>query len=378
MGLKPPSFAQADNPAADCDCILTRALTFLYLPVFNFWLLLHPKWLSFDWSMEAIPLIRSFFDVRNAATLVFYTTMFVILKKCYNYQCYVNSRQKLVLNVNRSKSSKQVTTILSSSHHNSNSFATESSLQADSGANPENQAGSNSLSTINCGYSNNSLVNDGIGFKQASINGKSSSSFFPVHLFAFTHHKHWSGLTTCLTSNNHRSDKANNSATLTPHHIQNKGLANGHFNYLLHKSGHKHLPQHADAQKFNAKLYSNGDVLMMAIMLLLVPFLLATNLLFYVGFVVAERVLYLPSMGFALMIALGVKILIDNKRVMKIRKLIYASVALVLLAFSLRTLIRNGDWISEENLYKSGIAINPPKGTVFVKKEESESSERRE
>lgn len=39
--------------------------------------------------------------------------------------------------------------------------------------------------------------------------------------------------------------------------------------------------------------------------LLVIPFLPASNLTTYVGFVVAERVLYLPSMGACLLIALG-------------------------------------------------------------------------
>jgi hypothetical protein len=36
MGYSSPVFAKADNPAAASGSILTRTLTFLYLPVFNF------------------------------------------------------------------------------------------------------------------------------------------------------------------------------------------------------------------------------------------------------------------------------------------------------------------------------------------------------
>ena len=39
--------------------------------------------------------------------------------------------------------------------------------------------------------------------------------------------------------------------------------------------------------------------------LVVLPFLPASNLLFPVGFVVAERVLYLPSMGSCLMVAIA-------------------------------------------------------------------------
>lgn len=49
----------------------------------------------------------------------------------------------------------------------------------------------------------------------------------------------------------------------------------------------------------------NIFLLYLSLGLLFFPFLPATNLLFPVGFVVAERVLYLPSMGFCLLVAFG-------------------------------------------------------------------------
>ena len=47
------------------------------------------------------------------------------------------------------------------------------------------------------------------------------------------------------------------------------------------------------------------DTITFALSLTLLPFLPATNLFFTVGFVVAERVLYVPSMGFCLLVAMG-------------------------------------------------------------------------
>lgn len=43
---------------------------------------------------------------------------------------------------------------------------------------------------------------------------------------------------------------------------------------------------------------------------MVIPFLPASNLFFTVGFVVAERVLYIPSIGFCLLIVCGVEVLI--------------------------------------------------------------------
>lgn len=80
MGYAPPSFSPADNPAADNDSILTRTLTFLYLPVFNFMLLVFPAVLSFDWSMEAIPLVESLVDYRNFLSAVFYLSLGYFIK----------------------------------------------------------------------------------------------------------------------------------------------------------------------------------------------------------------------------------------------------------------------------------------------------------
>lgn len=49
--------------------------------------------------------------------------------------------------------------------------------------------------------------------------------------------------------------------------------------------------------------------LFQALSLIVLPFIPASNLFFPVGFVVAERVLYVPSMGFCVLVAYGFKIL---------------------------------------------------------------------
>ena len=56
----------------------------------------------------------------------------------------------------------------------------------------------------------------------------------------------------------------------------------------------------------------HAHVLLLAMTLLVVPFILATNLFFYVGFVVAERVLYIPSTGYCLLLAVAVTHLLDR------------------------------------------------------------------
>lgn len=61
--------------------------------------------------------------------------------------------------------------------------------------------------------------------------------------------------------------------------------------------------------EFVLVLHLTSRLVAMSVVLLVVPFIPASNLFFRVGFVVAERVLYLPSAGYCLLVALGVSLL---------------------------------------------------------------------
>lgn len=98
---------------------------------------------------------------------------------------------------------------------------------------------------------------------------------------------------------------------------------------------------------------------------LVFPFLPASNLFFYVGFVIAERILYLPSIGACLAIgaAISGSYNMARKAGMKnVSRGILVGTALFLTCLSARTLIRNADWHNEESLYRSALRVNPPKG----------------
>ena len=189
MGFSPPKFAKADNPASASDSVLCRALTLAFLPAFNFWLMLCPTQLSFDWSMDAIPLITTWWDVRNLGSAAFYVGLAI--------------------------------TMIKASHKKS---------------------------------------------------------------------------------------------------------------------------------------------ILVAFAVMLMSFLPATNLLFYVGFVVAERVLYIPSVGLCLL--LGTVISKGyQQRPAAFTKMAFILVTTILLAcYGLKTWNRNYDWNNEEQLYRSGISVNPAKG----------------
>lgn len=104
------------------------------------------------------------------------------------------------------------------------------------------------------------------------------------------------------------------------------------------------------------------------LVLAIVTFLPATNLFAYVGFVAAERVLYLPSVGFCLVFALGLrKVLIFFRTKQKRRISVITGFTILMASFILRTCQRNRDWTNEEHLYKSAISINPPKGISVIR-----------
>ena len=214
-----PSFSKSDNPASHCEFIQTRTLTFLLLPALNFQLLFLPSTLSYDWSMESIPLVSSILDIRNIISTVFYSLLFYFISRVV-----FNFYPRIV----------------------------------------------------------------GILKKIGSNTGESS----------------------CLSK-----------------------------------------PGEESRRKIDTI-----QVMALSLSLLILPFLPATNLFFYVGFVLAERVLYIPSLGYCLLLAISLENLSRfNRRCVRFGTLI------MLGFFTLKTLSRNQDWRNEESLFSSGISINPAK-----------------
>jgi len=59
-----------------------RFLTFTHLYAFNAWLLVSPTMLSYDWQMNSIPLVEGVCDPRNLQTVLFFTVMIMLTKRC--------------------------------------------------------------------------------------------------------------------------------------------------------------------------------------------------------------------------------------------------------------------------------------------------------
>ncbi|KAK2496959.1 hypothetical protein MC885_004736 [Smutsia gigantea] len=96
---------------------------------------------------------------------------------------------------------------------------------------------------------------------------------------------------------------------------------------------------------------------------LVFPFVPASNLFFTVGFVVAERVLYMPSMGYCILVVHGLSRLCTGLHRGGTATLTVAT-TLLLLLFSWKTVKQNENWLSRESLFRSGVQTLPHNAKV--------------
>ncbi|KAK2838371.1 hypothetical protein Q7C36_013185 [Tachysurus vachellii] len=101
--------------------------------------------------------------------------------------------------------------------------------------------------------------------------------------------------------------------------------------------------------------HSSAKTVLMALSLLVLPFIPASNLFFPVGFVVAERVLYVPSMGFCVLVAHGFKSLALRGT---LKKVSWLFMGVLLITHALKTFSRTWDWESEYTLFTSALKVN--------------------
>ncbi|KAI1301620.1 Protein O-mannosyl-transferase TMTC2 [Halotydeus destructor] len=350
MGLKTPDFAPADNPASDAHSWSTRAMTFVYLPVFNFHLLLYPRWLSFDWSMEAIPLIRSPFDVRNIFSAIFYYGLFVLIRTIGRKAA---SHSK-VLSLSSSNLSAIPSLIWSPSPP-----SLCLSCVCQSFKQPTNQPSMGSVGKQQQQHRQRQLHS----LRLTNNNNNNGSTC------TCTKHQAgqlWPGCTWSLGSSLYTFSSSSSCDT----------------DETSSTSSQSTCSSVSRASHYSMFKTSSVERLGLATALLVLPFLPATNLFFYVGFVVAERILYIPSMGYCLFIAIGIEVLMERKTSKFITMI---GISILLMSLAARTFVRNIDWQNEEKLYRAGIPINPPKaygnlGNILSttgKKVEAESAYRK-
>jgi len=87
---------------------------------------------------------------------------------------------------------------------------------------------------------------------------------------------------------------------------------------------------------------------------------LTSNLLFPIGTIRGERLLYLPSAGFCILFALAVAAGLERRA-----GLVIAGVALLALVFAGRTWQRNYDWASELTIFEASTASSPNSAKAY-------------
>jgi len=118
--------------------------------------------------------------------------------------------------------------------------------------------------------------------------------------------------------------------------------------------------------------------------LFLFPYLVVGNLLVLVGTIFAERLLYLPSAGFCLLLALALRKVSEGfpafgQRLEPERGLRRAGAVLVILvaAFALRSWERSHQWRDDETLFRSAAEVYPssPRGHFIAAKAREEAGD---
>ncbi|KAM6448586.1 protein O-mannosyl-transferase TMTC4 isoform 1-T1 [Liasis olivaceus] len=109
-------------------------------------------------------------------------------------------------------------------------------------------------------------------------------------------------------------------------------------------------------QALGSKDSQKRRILTLGLGFLIIPFLPASNLFFRVGFVIAERVTYLPSIGYCILITYGFCLLCKQA---KKKKWLVAALLGLLLINVWRCILRSNQWRSEERLFRSALSVCP-------------------
>ena len=87
--------------------------------------------------------------------------------------------------------------------------------------------------------------------------------------------------------------------------------------------------------------------------------LIPSNLLIVTGFVLAERSLFLPSVGVAMVIGVGLAALLDMGRPLGLRRLAQGAIAALLVMGVLRSVDRSATWRNNETLFRQTVRDVP-------------------
>lgn len=94
-----------------------------------------------------------------------------------------------------------------------------------------------------------------------------------------------------------------------------------------------------------------------AALLFLAPFFIISNFVFKTGTIMAERLMYMPSLGISLLLALVLSHALNKSQIW--RKAAFGVLGLLLIFYSYQIVTRNMDWLTEESLYMSAFKAAP-------------------
>ena len=99
------------------------------------------------------------------------------------------------------------------------------------------------------------------------------------------------------------------------------------------------------------------SILALGVVIFLFPYLIISNLIFPIGTIMGERLMYFPSLGFAIISSFWLAKLIEKIGV--VRKLGYLVLIGLICFYGVRTFIRNKDWQSHRTLFTAALAESP-------------------
>jgi len=107
--------------------------------------------------------------------------------------------------------------------------------------------------------------------------------------------------------------------------------------------------------------YRRSRTLFFALAFLIVTFSIVSNLVVQIGTLMAERLLYLPSVGFCLALVLVLRALSDRLPLSprRAQACFWIAIAALVALHAARTTVRNGDWASQERLLLHDLAVSP-------------------
>lgn len=91
----------------------------------------------------------------------------------------------------------------------------------------------------------------------------------------------------------------------------------------------------------------------------LISFSIVSNFFVLIGSTLGERFLFLPSIAFCMFLVLGMDQLINASKAKNKSKILPTLMVVIAVLYSFKTIDRNKDWVSNEQLFISGAAATP-------------------